>query len=207
MSCGFYEQCLLAGEPDEVALEHAAGCEECRAIIEIDAEIGAAAAELRTVPPPDRTILRTAMVEISGRESNRPRFRWTVAAAAVLLPFLLGFPFVLWDRPSRDQQAVEQWTLETTVIDAAERSAAEHERAVDDLAAVAEPLLEDASSPLMVSYREKLLLLDQALAEVDEAIDLNRQNSQLHQQRFALTVEKQKTLRSVIQESRNAEQN
>ena len=44
-------------------------------------------------------------------------------------------------------------------------------RAIAQLEKLAEAKLEDAESPLMVSYKEKLMLLDDAIAECEANID------------------------------------
>jgi len=65
---------------------------------------------------------------------------------------------------------------------------------------VAEPRLEDAQTPLMVSYKEKLMLLDEAIAECQANIDRNQQNAHLRKQLLAMYTDKQQTLTDVLRE-------
>jgi len=65
---------------------------------------------------------------------------------------------------------------------------------------LAEPKLDQSESPLMVSYKEKLMLLDDAIAEVQANIDSNRQNAHLRRQLLAMYSEKQQTLQDVLRE-------
>ncbi|HVX30931.1 MAG TPA: hypothetical protein VHA53_10665, partial [Nitrolancea sp.] len=55
-------------------------------------------------------------------------------------------------------------------------------------------------TPLMVSYKEKLMLLDDAIAECQQNIDNNRQNAQVRKQLLAMYSEKQRTLQDVLRE-------
>ena len=68
----------------------------------------------------------------------------------------------------------------------------------------AEPKLEDPSTPLMVNYKEKLMLLDDAIAECQTNIDRNRQNAHLRKQLLAIYSEKQRTLQEVLREGNHA---
>jgi hypothetical protein len=65
---------------------------------------------------------------------------------------------------------------------------------------IAAPKLDDPSSPILVSYKEKLMLLDDAIAECQKAIDRNRQNAQLRHQLLRIYSEKQQTLEEVLRE-------
>ena len=52
----------------------------------------------------------------------------------------------------------------------------------------------------MVSYKEKLMLLDDAIAECQQNIEQNRKNAHLRKQLLAIYLEKQQTLREVLRE-------
>src|SRR5207237_305070 len=72
--------------------------------------------------------------------------------------------------------------------------------ASDRVEKLAEPKLEQAQSPLMVSYKEKLMLLDDAIADCRTAIRTNRQNANLRRQLLSIYTEKQRTLQDVLRE-------
>jgi hypothetical protein len=55
-----------------------------------------------------------------------------------------------------------------------------------------------------MSYREKLLLLDSAIAECRDRIDRNRFNARLRRELLSLYQEKQLTLQQVMKEDPDA---
>jgi len=65
---------------------------------------------------------------------------------------------------------------------------------------VAKAKLDDPSSPLLVSYKEKLMLLDDAIAECETVIQHNRNNAHLRKQLLTMYSEKQRTLQDVLRE-------
>jgi hypothetical protein len=81
-----------------------------------------------------------------------------------------------------------------------ERAERAHVAAIDKLENLAETKLDDPESPLMISYKEKLMLLDDAIDECQANIDQNRQNAHLRKQLLAMYMEKQQTLHDVLRE-------
>jgi hypothetical protein len=79
-----------------------------------------------------------------------------------------------------------------------EKSEREYVRSIENLARVAEPRLASAETPLLLSYRERLLLLDNAIAELNGQIEMNRYNTHLRRQLLGVYAEKQQTLREVM---------
>ena len=75
-----------------------------------------------------------------------------------------------------------------------------HIAAINHLEAVTSSRLEQPSTPLLVSYKEKLMMLDDAIAECQNAIDHNRQNAYLRAQLLTMYSEKQRTLQDVLRE-------
>ena len=86
-------------------------------------------------------------------------------------------------------------------VEEAERT---HVAAINQLEKVASPKLADPATPLLVSYKEKLMLLDDAIAECQTNIDRNRQNAHLRKQLLAIYSEKQRTLQEVLREGNHA---
>ena len=56
----------------------------------------------------------------------------------------------------------------------------------------------------MMSYREKLLLLDSAIAETRARVERNRFNARLRQELLSLYQEKQSTLQQVVNQDDDA---
>ena len=80
-----------------------------------------------------------------------------------------------------------------------ERAEADYEHAIDKLDAQARPQLENFSAPLMANYREKLLVLDSAIADLKSQAGINPANGHLRRQLLAMYQEKQDTLEQVLE--------
>ncbi len=93
-------------------------------------------------------------------------------------------------RPLLTDQAVDE-------VDAAEKT---YVASIEKLSKLAEPRLADAASPLVLNYREKLQLLDSAIADLKSSIDQNRYNTHLRKELIAMYQEKQRTLQSLMKE-------
>jgi hypothetical protein len=78
-------------------------------------------------------------------------------------------------------------------------SEAAYVRSIDRLAKIAEPVLDQSPSPLIANYREKLTVLDAAIADLKDNLARNRLNARLSTELVSLYQEKQKTLQEVLQ--------
>jgi hypothetical protein len=145
--------------------------------------------------------------EVARAEHRRAPARlhtWlTLAAAAAVL--VLGVTVLLRLRPPVPvaPEAGRRLLTERALQDV-ERAENDYIRSIDALSRVAEPRVEDAESPLMMSYREKLALLDSAIAECRARIDRNRFNARLRQELLSLYQDKQRTLQQVMKEDTDA---
>jgi hypothetical protein len=127
----------------------------------------------------------------------------TLAAAAAVLVF--GVAVVLRLRaPQAGAPETERRLLTDKALHEVERTEGDYVRSIDALSRVAETKVEEAGSPLMMSYREKLLLLDSAIAECRTRIDRNRFNARLRRELLSLYQEKQRTLQQVMKEDPDA---
>jgi pimeloyl-ACP methyl ester carboxylesterase len=84
-------------------------------------------------------------------------------------------------------------------VEAAEKA---YVRSIDRLQSVVSQRLESGASPLLVSYREKLLVIDAAIAECRAQVLRNRFNAHLRRELLSMYLEKQRTLQQVM-EARN----
>jgi hypothetical protein len=66
------------------------------------------------------------------------------------------------------------------------------------------PTLEAPRSPLLLSYREKLMLIDAAIGECRAQVEKNRFNAHLRRELLSIYQEKQRTLEQVLEEEKNA---
>ena len=83
-----------------------------------------------------------------------------------------------------------------------ERAESAYTRSIDKLSAVAGNGLQQSPSPLAAAYREKLALLDSAIADVKANVDGNRYNVYLQTQLASLYREKQKTLQEWLENAK-----
>jgi hypothetical protein len=133
-----------------------------------------------------------------------PAWRTLVAAAAVVL---LAVAVGLQVRPRSSGEPggeAERRLLTDRALRDVERAEGDYVRSIDELSRVADPRVQDATSPLMMSYREKLLMLDGAIAECRARIDRNRFNARLRRELLSLYQEKQRTLRQLMSEDTDA---
>jgi hypothetical protein len=201
-TCEQFDDLLLDATPlaMETAARHAEGCAECAEKLAAWDEIGETAKSLRGTWQSD---LLWPRIERALRQERRQRPRatwlWQVAAG-ILLTVGLGGTVFYTVREQTHQAAFDQDILRVAAMDEVERAERTHIQAIERLERVANAKLEDAQSPLMISYKEKLMLLDEAIAECQANIDQNRQNAHLRKQLLAMYTDKQATLMDVLRE-------
>ena len=199
--------------------DHARGCERCREQLQIWKDLGEAAPLLRkSWESPELWPKIRRQLE---SESAKPRiwrrfgslFRFPgrglvpAAAAIVLLIAAVAGVLVFRGEPGgRDPLVSGAWRYQDPLLtDAAFDEVEERERAyissIENLAKSVQPRLDTPVSPLLVSYKEKLLLLDGAIAETRNQIEQNRYNTHLRRELLAMYAEKQRTLQELMKEA------
>ena len=180
------------------AVEHAKSCAACAATLAAWNDIAATARGMRATWENDMLWPRI------GRAVKRERCRgWTqLLQVAAALAIFLGIAAVTWSaiRVRQFDNAI----LRASALDDVEKAEQQHIAAIDHLEKLAEPKLDTPATPLMVSYKEKLMLLDDAIAECQTNIQRNRNNAHLRRQLLAIYSEKQRTLQDVLREESNA---
>ncbi len=223
-SCTDLDEALRDQEPAalEAARAHAQTCARCRESLEVWGEIAAAAPGLRqSWESPDLwPRIHQALAEESERRQPREgRWSWrqwrTAAITAGLVaavggwlvlrslaPELAPAPGTGPEGPNalKGSGGPERRLLTERALREVERSEAEYVASIDRLAKVAEPLLENPSTPLLASYREKVQLLDAAIADCRAEIDRNRFNAHLRRELLSIYQEKERTLRALMEE-------
>ncbi|HET7711092.1 MAG TPA: hypothetical protein VFL80_04110 [Thermoanaerobaculia bacterium] len=199
MNCQTFDELLLAGDEESMqrAALHARECAACADTLEGWNDISQTAQSLRTSWTSD---LLWRRIERTLRAEKRTDW-WRVAAAAVLTVGLAaaGWRLTLFDR---NQQEMEKTLAKQNALTAVESAEETYVRAIAQLEKLAEPKLEEPEA-LMVTYREKLMLLDDAIAECEYAIGQNRNNALVRRQLLAVYGEKQRTLQDVLREETN----
>jgi hypothetical protein len=132
-------------------------------------------------------------------------FRYVAVAATLTLVVSLGaLAMMMMNRQSAPAE-FDKWVLEEAALSEVERAERAHMESIDRLQKVLQPKIENTSSPIMLSYREKLMLLDDAIAECEAQIEINRRNAHVRKQLLAMYTEKQRTLQQIMGERVNGQ--
>ncbi|HEX9984311.1 MAG TPA: hypothetical protein VGF69_13675 [Thermoanaerobaculia bacterium] len=198
ITCDQLDNLLFEGDrlSLETAERHAAGCPECRETLDAWSDLSGTA---RTLQADWGSDLLWPRIERALREEKRASRGglWRIAAAVVLTAGLAGGTFFAVQK--RERAAFDREILPVAAFDDVERAEEQHVAAIGRLETLAERPLE-SDEPLMVSYKEKLMLLDDAIAECQANIERNRNNAHLRRQLLTMYTDKQRTLQDVVRE-------
>jgi hypothetical protein len=198
---------------------HAARCDECRESLALWDEISKAAPSLRKSWESPSLFPRIAAAveaqrarpaaEAPAVPGSKPgRFRWIPMAAAATL-FVLAMAGLQVFRNSGGREplvnasATKDPLLNDRSLEDVETAEANYVRSIDRLSTLARSRIENPTTPLLVNYREKLLLLDSAITETRTQIAGNRFNSHLRRELLAMYQEKQRTLQELMKEEKS----
>ena len=139
--------------------------------------------------------VRAVRGRAQGHPARRPVpiRRWALAAAAVVTLALA------LSQPWRSAAPHTRQFLTQDALREVQQAEAAYSRSIDKLSALAGPALEESPSPLAAVYREKLLVLDSAIADLKANVESNRYNVYLQGQLASLYREKQRTLREWVE--------
>jgi len=198
---------------------HAARCDECRESLALWDEISKAAPSLRKswespalfpriAAAVEAERARPAVEAPAASEPAPGRFRWIPMAAAAAL-FVLAMVGLQVFRNSGGREplvnasATKDPLLNDRSLEDVETAEANYVRSIDRLSTLARTKIENPTTPLLVNYREKLLLLDSAITETRTQIAGNRFNSHLRRELLAMYQEKQRTLQELMKEEKS----
>lgn len=218
ITCNDRDRIFEDGTPAEwAALEaHAAACPACAEELRAWKSLSIAAQELREYAdsPALWPRIQHALAEEAARQTRgAERWSWlkfwrnipigweTVAAGAFVLVMAAsaGWFYVHETRP---KETAGNQLLKSKALTEVERAESDYVRAIDKLAAEAKPQLENPATPLLASYREKLLVLDSAIDDLRAQAGQNSSNAHLRYELLAMYQEKQRTLEEVLEEKR-----
>ncbi len=203
ITCNQLDDLLFDASPlaMETAAAHAHTCAECAEKLAAWNEIEETAHSMRETWQSDQLWPRIERALQNEQRQRPPRSKWLLQiAAGLLLTVGLGGTVFYALRVQNHDAAFDRDILRLTAMDEVARAEQSHVQAIEQLERVAEQKLDDAQTPLMVSYKEKLMLLDEAIAECQANIDQNRQNAHLRKQLLAMYTDKQQTLTDVLRE-------
>lgn len=207
IACSEFEEHLAEGTPEtmRLAAEHAATCPSCMETFRSWNELSDIAGSMHVSWKSDLLWPRIERAIRQGDVRPRPkRSDWLRIAAAVALIISLGAMITYTLRLKSRENTIDMVLIRQDVIDEVERKERDYEQAIKRLEEHADAKLEGNTSPLMVSYKEKLMLLDDAIAECQASIEENRNNAHVRKQLLTMYSEKQRTLQSVLREESNA---
>jgi hypothetical protein len=212
LSCGDLQAVLRSGDPEQRRqLDlHARTCETCREELSRWDTLSEAARSLsRSWESPQLWNRIAGSLE---SKSRRPLGRvsfglgawWPAAAMAGLFVLASAGLFVFRGSGGRDivptsaALATRQRLLTDDALSEVERAETEYLASIERLSRLAAPRMRDTASPLMASYREKLLVLDSAITGLKAELEQNRYNTHLRRELLIAYQEKQRTLEEVM---------
>lgn len=213
-TCADLERALSGGEPEILAAfeAHAQSCARCAAELAGWRRIAEAAPSLRKTwdSPELWPAIHQKLAEESqnpaARRMPRPWLRWLPAAAMAALFGIAAAGLLVFRNSGGRDPLVAHWetTKDPILADSAASEVEEAEKgyveSIEKLSRLAEPRLLAASTPLALNYREKLAVLDSAIADLRASIEQNRYNTHLRRELLAAYREKQKTLQELMKE-------
>lgn len=187
--CNDLERALRSPELIPDARAHAERCEQCREQLYLWSELSRLAPQLHEEweSPSLWPRIQADLAAAAPPRKVIPMWRWALAAAAVVT---LAVTLLM---PWRPRHAAVSSLTEDALREVQTAESA-YARSIDKLSAVAGQSLEQSPTPLAAAYREKLVLLDSAIADLKASIETNRYNVYLQTQLASLYREKQKTL-------------
>jgi hypothetical protein len=128
---------------------------------------------------------------------------WQMAAATVALAALTvtGAWMLTRQTPGPVTPGAERRLLSDKALKETETAEAAYVQSIEKLVALAQPRLAKADTPLLANYREKLLVLDAAIADCRRQAEGNKYNAHLRRELTAMYQEKQRTLEDVLREN------
>lgn len=199
--CQDLERALRSPELLPDARAHAETCERCRREMYLWSEISRVAPQLHEEweSPGLWPRIEAGLAAERKARAPIPIWRWVGAAAAILfLAVVLMQPWKSAQKPSGKDFLTEDALRQVQQAEAA------YSQSIDHLAQVAGASLEQSPTPLASAYREKLTVLDSAIAELQANVAANRYNVYLQNQLASLYREKQNTLQEWL---KNAKRN
>lgn len=217
IACNARERVFLDGSPEEwAALEqHAITCATCAEEIRAWKHLSVAAQELQQYKEDAELWSRIEDSLIQEKQTQMVRdgfwgrlrlwgkipLAWQAALAGTLVVVLaLSVVYVVRHRVPTDSG--ENPFLKNSALAEVERTERDYMNAIDKLAAQARPELDAPSTPLMASYKEKLMVLDSAIDELRAEAGRNPSNAHLRYELLAMYQEKQETLQEVLETKR-----
>jgi len=216
--CRWFEETTRRDDPGAwgALVAHASECADCREELAAWEAISHAAPGLKKswdspqLWPRIEAAFAAQPAEAAGSAfPARRRFAWIPLAAAAAL-FVVAMIGLQVFRPSFGERELltsrslpKNPLLTEGTLTEVEKSEEAYVASIDRLSRLAEPRLSQSDSPLFVSYREKITLLDSAIGDLRAQVEQNRYNTHLRRELLAVYREKQHTLEQVVREAKS----
>ena len=219
VDCKDLERVLREQEPAELAAleQHAKECTACAEELEAWNEISVAARSMqRSDEAPWLWTRVRAQLEAEARAEQERSARWSFAwlwqgfaahwqmatATVALVALTVTGVWMLNHRAANVPVAedAQRRLLTDKALKETESAEAVYVQSIEKLAALAQPKLAKADTPLLANYREKLLVLDAAIADCRRQAEGNKYNAHVRLELTAMYQEKQRTLEAVLRE-------
>lgn len=199
LQCSDLERALRSPELMPEMRAHAEACEACARQLHLWFEISRVAPQLHQEWESPLLWQRVSATLSAENLPARgiPAWRWVPGVAAVML-LAIGLLQPWRSNHASPHQPAGDLMTEAALQDVQQAEAA-YARSIAKLSALAVPEMQQSPSPLAAVYREKLLLLDSAIAELHANVDSNRYNTYLRTELAGLYRDKQETLKDWIQ--------
>jgi hypothetical protein len=215
LTCNDRDRVFMDGTAEEwAALEqHAANCSDCAEEIRAWKAVSTAAEELRDYQEdlPLWTKIETSLRENERQQASRRGFwekldflrgltlGWRTALAGALVVALTVFGVYMFRHRDTGGDIGQASLLKNSALADVERTERDYMKAIDRMATEAKPELDSPTTPLMASYKEKLIVLDSAIDELRLEAGRNPSNAHLRYELLAMYQEKQETLQEVLE--------
>jgi len=205
--CEAFEDALLA--EDATALwtlsEHGKDCDACREKVLLWQKVSDEAPALRRSWESPELASRIQTALETAKPPRRSLWLPIGIAAGIVVYALAGWLSLQNPVPYEPDAGMLRGSRERLLSDETLRDVEKKEAAfvasIDALERRAVPKLESSPSPLMASTREKLVLLDSAIAECRREIARNEFNTNLRRELLTMYQEKKKTLQALVNEN------
>lgn len=219
MTCKDLEHVLREQQPEELrAMDvHAKDCAACRTELAAWNEISAAAQAMhREWESPNLWPRIHQQLAEEGQRVGAPAKtpfwagwmrHWQLAAAAVALVAVTATSVWMLQRTRTPDgnisvgSGIENKLLTEKAVADIQSAERVYIESIQKLEKLTDSKVANPNSSLLANYREKLMLIDSAIAECRGQADMNPANSQLRKELLSMYQEKQKTLEELVKEA------
>ena len=137
----------------------------------------------------------------------RPWMAWAAAAVVILattVTLLVMRDSLVRERPTGQPARAGERLLSDEALSEVEQAEAQYIAAIEGLATKATAASNASRSPVLAHLRERLLVIDAAIADCRAELERNRFNTHLRRQLLAMYQEKRQTLEQILKQEQHA---